>query len=83
MLLVEIESVENLVGAFAWVDNPEILWPQLASQLLNKQLDEVMIIDFPSGKTRERILTLADIQKKSWVFWKKPEVRTWNDLIQS
>ena len=76
-------SVENLVGAFAWPDNPEMLWPQLASQLLNKQLDEVMIIDFPEGKTRERILTLPDIQKKSWMFWKKPEVLTWNDLIQS
>jgi hypothetical protein len=75
--------IENLVGAFAWVDNPEILWPQLASQLLNKQLDEVMIIDFPDGKTRERALTLSDIQKKSWMFWKKPEVLTWNDLIQS
>ncbi|WP_254598741.1 hypothetical protein [Polynucleobacter tropicus] len=74
---------ENLVGAFAWPDNPEMLWPQLASQLLNKQLDEVMIIDFPEGKTRERILTLPDIQKKSWMFWKKPEVLALNDLIQS
>jgi hypothetical protein len=76
-------SIENLVGAFAWIDNPEILWPQLASQLLNKQLNEVMIIDFPKGKTRERALTIRDIQKKSWMFWKKPEVLTWNDLIQS
>ena len=76
-------SSENLEGAFAWLDQPELLWPQLVNQLLNKQLDEVMIVDFPDGKTRERILALADIQKKSWMFWKKPEVLSWNDLIQS
>jgi len=61
---------ENLDSAFAWLDKPEILWPQLVNQLLNKQLDEVMIIDFPEGKTRERVLTLRDIQKKFWMFWK-------------
>jgi hypothetical protein len=76
-------SAENLVGAFAWLENPEMLWPQLVNQLQNKQLDEVMIIDFPEGRTRERVLTLRDIQKKSWMFWKKPEVLTWNDLIES
>ena len=76
-------STESLDGAFAWLDKPEILWPQLVNQLLNKQLDEVMMIDFPKGKTRERVLTLGDVQKKSWIFWKKPEVLTWNDLIQS
>jgi hypothetical protein len=76
-------SIEKLEGAFAWLENPEVLWPQLLNQLLNQQLDEVMIIDFPNGKTRERILTLRDIQKKSWKFWKKPSPFTWNDVIQS
>jgi hypothetical protein len=76
-------SIEKLDGAFAWLENPEVLWPQLANELLNKQLNEVMIIDFPNGKTRERIFTLRDIQKKSWMFWKKPSLLTWNALIQS
>ncbi|QWD63574.1 hypothetical protein IC571_07725 [Polynucleobacter sp. MWH-UH2A] len=76
-------SIEKLAGAFAWLENPEILWPQLVNQLLNKQLDEVMMIDFPNGKTRERILTIRDIQKKSWMPWKKPPLLTWNTLIQS
>ena len=76
-------SIENLDSAFAWLDNPEMLWPRLTDQLINKQLDELLIIDFPEGRARERILTLRDIQKKSWMFWKKPEVLTWNDLIQS
>ncbi|WP_251372632.1 hypothetical protein [Polynucleobacter sp. MWH-UH25E] len=76
-------STASLDGAFAWLDKPEALWPQLVNQFLNKQLDEVMIIDFPEGRTRERVFTLHDIQKKSWMFWRKPEVLTWKDAIQS
>ena len=76
-------SIEQFTNAFAWVNNPEILWPQLITQLLNKQLDELLIIDFPGGKIRERIFTMRDIQKKSWMFWKKPRILSWDDLIQS
>ena len=81
--LMSSEHIENFAGVFAWVNNPEIFWPQLIHQLLSKKLDEVMIIDFPNGKTRERILTLRDIQKQSWMFWKSPSHLTWNDVIQS
>ena len=76
-------SIEQFTNAFAWVNNPEILWPQLITQLLNNQLEELLIIDFPGGKIRERIFTMRDIQKKSWMFWKKPRILSWDDLIQS
>jgi hypothetical protein len=76
-------SIEQFTNAFAWVNNPEILWPQLITQLLKNQLDELLIIDFPGGKIRERIFTMRDIQKKSWMFWKKPRILSWDDLIQS
>ena len=76
-------STDQYAGTFAWVDNPEIIWSQLANQLANKELDEVLIIDFPNGNVRERKFTLSDIQKKSWMFWKNSELLTWNDLIQS
>lgn len=76
-------SSDQYEDVFAWIDNPETHWPQLINQLLNNKLDEVLIIDFPNGKTRERIFTSQDIQTKSWKFWKKPTLLTWNDLIQS
>lgn len=76
-------SIENLDGAFAWVSNPELLWPQLTDQLINKRLDEVLIIDFPAGRLRERVFTSRDIQKRSWIFWKKTQALEWSDLIQS
>ena len=72
----------NLVGAFAWLEQPQLAWPQLSAALINKKIDEVALIDFPNGKVRERILTIKDLYKKSWVFWKKSEPLTWKEIIQ-
>jgi hypothetical protein len=70
-------------GSFAWLKNPESAWPALSAALSNKELDEVLIIDFPKGKTRERIFTAKDLDKKSWAFWKKAEPLTWKEIISS
>jgi len=72
----------NLVGAFAWLEQPQLAWPQLSAALINKKIDEVALIDFPNGKVRERILTVKDLYKKTWVFWKKSEPLTWKEIIQ-
>jgi hypothetical protein len=76
-------SSKDLAGAFAWLEQPEAMWPQLNEALSNKQLDELLIIDFPNGKVRERIFTLKDLHKKSWAFWKTTEPLTWKEIIAS
>jgi len=73
---------KNLAGTFAWLDQPQNAWQQLSAALLDKQLDEVVIVDFPNGKSRERIFTNRDLHKKSWAFWKKTESLTWQEIIQ-
>ena len=73
---------KNLAGSFAWLDQAQTAWPQLSAALLDKQLDEVLIIDFPKGKVRERIFTAKDLHKKSWTFWKKAEPLAWKEIIQ-
>ena len=70
-------------GSFAWLENPESAWPVFSAALNKKELDEVLIIDFPKGKTRERIFTAKDLNKKSWAFWKKAEPLTWKEIISS
>jgi hypothetical protein len=72
----------DLADTFAWLEQPQSVWPQLSAALLNKNLDEVAIIDFPKGKLRERILTIRDLSKKSWAFWKKSEPLTWQEITQ-
>jgi hypothetical protein len=73
----------NLADSFAWLDQPQLAWPQLSKALQDKLLDEVLIIDFPNGKTRERIFTTKELNKKSWAFWKKPEVLAWKEIVHS
>ena len=73
----------NLAGAFAWLEQPQLSWPQLSEALLNKKIDEVLLIDFPNGKVRERTLTVKDLHKKSWAFWKKSEPLTWKEITQA
>ena len=73
---------KNLPGAFAWLEQPQAAWPQLSKALLDKQLDEVVIIDFPKGKVRERIFTAKDLNQKSWAFWKKSELLSWKEIAQ-
>ena len=68
-------------GSFAWLDQPELIWPELSKALLNKELDEIHLIDFPKGKVRERVLTTKDFYKRSWAFWKKAEPLTWKEII--
>ena len=74
---------KNLGGSFAWMDQPQLAWPQLSKALQEKLLDEVLIIDFPNGKKRERVLTAKDLNKKSWAFWRKPEALTWKEINQA
>ena len=73
---------KNLAGAFAWLEQPQLAWPELSTALQSKRLDEVVIIDFPKGKVRERILTTKNLNKKSWAFWKKAEPLTWKEITQ-
>jgi hypothetical protein len=85
--LYNISHSEELItpeqGSFAWLDNPESIWPTLSSALKNQELDEVLIIDFPKGKTRERLYRAKDLSKKSWAFWKKIEPLTWKEVMSS
>lgn len=73
----------KLQNAFAWIDRPESIWETLRSALLNHELDEIEIIDFPKGETRHRIFTIKDLNKKSWAFWKKSEPITWQEIISA
>lgn len=76
-------NFSNLQNAFAWIDQPESVWDRLRETLLNKKLDEIEIIDFPKGQVRHRIFTVKDLNKKSWVFWKKSEPLTWSAIIST
>jgi hypothetical protein len=73
---------QDLSNTFAWPEDPATIWPVLNQALLEKHLDEVLVIDFPSGKKRERIFTNKNLQKPTWMFWKKSEVLSWQEIAK-
>jgi len=73
----------KLPNTFAWLDRPESIWKDLSKALLTQELHEIEIIDFPKGQVRHRILTVKDLNKKSWAFWKKTEPFTWKEIISA
>jgi hypothetical protein len=73
----------GLQNAFAWINYPEDIWDSLREALLSNDLDEIAIIDFPKGQTRQRIFIAKDLNKKSWAFWKKSAPLTWQEIISA
>jgi len=73
---------QDLSNTFAWPEDPATIWPVLNQALLEKHLDEVLVIDFPSGKKRERIFTNKNLQKPTWMFWKKSEALSWQEIAK-
>ena len=71
----------KLDAGFAYADNPEPIWEILSTALETKQLDEVILIDFPDGDVRERTFTRKVLHQQSWMFWRKPKKRSWHDLV--
>ncbi|WP_243391896.1 hypothetical protein [Polynucleobacter meluiroseus] len=79
-LTVDLSAMEN---AFAWLEDPAQLWPELLKALDTKALQEVEIIDFKKGAARRRVFTAKDLSTSAWAFWQKPKVLTWADISQS
>lgn len=75
-------SSSDLVGGFGWFYRPDTIWPTLKQALLGKTLDEITIIDFPKGATRERTFKAADLFKKSFAFWRKAQELSWKEITQ-
>ena len=77
-----LSNLSDLASSFGWFNHPESIWPRLKQALVDKVLDEVMIIDFPKGETRERTFTVRDLQKKSLIFWRTAKELSWREIIQ-
>ncbi len=79
------------IGAFAWLNKPAEIWPQLSTALLAGQLDELIVIDFPSAEPRQRTITRADLLPtkgfgsllRSLLFWQTYTPPSWQDLLES
>ena len=72
---------DALIGGFAWLKDPAVIWPMLQTALLDETLDELELIDFPNGALRKRTIQKSDVKKGSWAFWRASTLLSWQELI--
>jgi hypothetical protein len=59
------------------------LWQQACEALINHQIKEIELIDFPEGQERTRTITIEQLPKKGFALWKKPVVGSLQDMLRS
>jgi hypothetical protein len=78
-----VVTADTLIGGFAWLKDPAVIWPMLQTALMDETLDELELIDFPNGVLRKRTIQKSDIKKGSWAFWRTPTLLSWQELTGS
>jgi hypothetical protein len=78
-----VVTADTLIGGFAWLKDPAVIWPMLQTALMDETLDELELIDFPNGVLRKRTIQKSDVKKGSWAFWRAPTLLSWQELTGS
>jgi hypothetical protein len=65
--------------------DPELhsIWQIANEALINHRIKAVELIDFPEGQERSRTITVENLPKKGFAFWKKPVVGSLQDMLRS
>ena len=61
----------------------QLVWQQACEALINHQIKEIELIDFPEGQERTRTITIEQLPKKGFALWKKPVVGSLQDMLRS
>jgi hypothetical protein len=51
--------------------------------LINHQIKEIELIDFPEGQERSQTITTEQLPKKGFALWKKPVVGSLQDMLRT
>jgi hypothetical protein len=61
----------------------QLVWQGACEALINHQIKEIELVDFPEGEERTRIITIEQLPKKGFALWKKPVVGSLQDMLRS
>ena len=61
----------------------QLVWQQACEALINHQIEEIELIDFPEGQERSRMITIEQLPKKGFALWKKPVASSLQDMLRS
>jgi hypothetical protein len=60
----------------------QLAWQQACEALINHQIKEIELIDFPEGQERARMITIEQLPKKGFALWKKPVLASLQDMLR-
>jgi hypothetical protein len=60
----------------------QLVWQGACEALINHQIKEIELVDFPEGQERTRIITIEQLPKKGFALWKKPVVGSLQDMLR-
>ena len=60
----------------------QLIWQQACEALINHQIKEIELIDFPEGQERSQTITIEQLPKKGFALWKKPVVGSLQDMLR-
>jgi hypothetical protein len=60
----------------------QLAWQQACEALINNQIKEIELVDFPEGQERTRTITIEQLPKKGFALWKKPVVGSLQDMLR-
>jgi hypothetical protein len=61
--------------------NSQSIWEYACKQLINKKINGIQLIDFPEGQERSRLISLNQLPKAGFAFWKKPSTPPLADML--
>jgi hypothetical protein len=61
----------------------QLVWQQACDALINHQIKEIELIDFPEGQERTQTITIEQLPKKGFALWKKPVAYSLQDMLRS
>ena len=59
----------------------QAVWEYACHHLIDKKIDGIQLIDFPDGQERSRVISLNQLPKSAFTFWKKPSVPPLADML--
>ena len=60
----------------------QLVWQGACEALINHQIKEIELVDFPEGQERTRIITIEQLPKKGFALWKKPVIGSLQDMLR-
>jgi hypothetical protein len=82
MLDIHPSDLSDVLSLISLKDqSAQAVWEYACNHLIDKKIDGIQVIDFPDGQERSRLISLNQLPKAGFTFWKKPSIPPLADML--